>query len=65
LDGAEDAAGYNRRYKYKVGSKKSKYRKSSHPNDFDLFYARMSEDERRRWAESYMTFLDYYAIHRK
>ena len=65
MEGITTAVEYNSKYRVKVGIRKSKCRKSNHPNDFDRFYAKMSEDEKRRWAESYMTFMDYYAIYSK
>jgi len=43
-----------------VGGKKLK-----HPNSIDIFYSQMTEEKRQKWAESYMTFLDYCGIYKK
>lgn len=44
---------------------KYKYKKLNHPNEIDKFYASLTDKQRQRWAESYMTFIDYYNIHKK
>ena len=42
---------------------KYKPKKSKHPNGFDIFYSKMSDKEKQRLSESYMTFFDYYEIY--
>ena len=63
----KNADEYNEKYNLEMGSKsrdgKYKARKSNHPNEFDRFYEKMSDKEKQRLCESYMTFFDYYAIY--
>ncbi len=39
--------------------KRKRKRKPHIPNEGDLFWDRMSEAEKQRFAESYMEFLEY------
>ena len=63
------AAEYNKRYNVELGPKsrdgKYKYKKVKHPNAIDIFYSRLTEEQKQRWAESYMDFKEYYKIYKK
>lgn len=59
---------YNEKYCKHIDERDPKDRirkKYPHPNEHDKFYANMSEYDRKKLAERYLNFVEYYLIYGK
>ena len=62
---SQEVKDYNNRYRVPVYRRKKKSNESNKSNEVTTKWLSLPESEQNRFAQSYMTFIDYMAIHKK